>query len=63
MQIDIPDWKKAKYITEMSMIADESRGDTEAEHAKADELLCTILRDIGIAEIAAEFERCEKWYS
>jgi hypothetical protein len=63
MQIDIPDWKKAKYIAEMSMIADESKGDTEAEHVKADKLLCTILRDIGLAEIASEFERCEKWYS
>jgi hypothetical protein len=63
MQIDIPDWKKAKYITEMSMIADESRCDTEAGHAKADELLCDILKEIGLSEVAEEFDRCEKWYS
>ena len=63
MHISIPNWKKAKYITEMSMIADESRGHTESAHIKADELLCTILKDIGLSEVAEEFDRCEKWYS
>lgn len=63
MKVEIPDWKKAKYITEMSIIADESKDDPELAHSKADDLLCTILKECGFSEVEKEFERCEKWYS
>ena len=63
MKIEIPDWKKAKYISEMSAIADYSDKDQELAHINADGLLCEILREIGLSEVAEEFERFNKWYS
>ena len=63
MDIDIPDWKIAKYVTEMAVLADESEKNTELSHIYADRLLCDILKEIGLSEVAEEFERCKKWYS
>ena len=63
MKIEIPDWKKAKYITDMSTIADFSNEDKELAHIKADGLLLDILKEIGLSVVAEEFDRFEKWYS
>lgn len=63
MKVEIPDWKKAKYIADMSTIADSSDGDEEMAHINADRLLLDILDEIGLSEVAKEFERCNKWYS
>jgi hypothetical protein len=63
MEVEIPDWKKAKYITDMSTIADYSDEDREMAHIYADRLLCDILIEIGLSEVAEEFDRCKKWYS
>lgn len=63
MQIEIPEWKKAKWLTDMRFIKEQSRYDTEAAHSKADDLLCDILTEIGLEEIANEFDAFEKWYS
>lgn len=53
----------AKYVTEMSILADESEKDTELSHIYADRLLCDILKEIGLSKVVEEFDRCEKWYS
>lgn len=63
MTVEIPDWKKAKYITEMSAIADYADKDQELAHINADGLLLEILREIGLSEVAEEFDRFDKWYS
>jgi hypothetical protein len=37
--------------------------DTEMAHVYADELMLTILRQSGFAEVAEEFENQGKWYA
>jgi hypothetical protein len=63
MKVEIPGWKKAKYITDMSAIADYADKDQELTHINADGLLLEILKEIGLSEVAEEFDRFEKWYS
>lgn len=40
---------------------DES--DPEGSHAKADEILCELLKSLGCADVVKEFEKLERWYS
>ena len=63
MIIEIPDWKKAKFIMDMSMIADNANRDKEGAHINADALLCDILNEIGLSEVADAFDSFDKWYS
>lgn len=63
MQIEIPELKKAKWLTDMHFIKEKYKYDPEAAHSKADDLLCDILAEIGLEEIANEFDAVEKWYS
>ncbi len=36
--------------------------DPETAHEQADRCLCSLLRDIGLKEVADEFEAVERWY-
>lgn len=47
----------------MRHIAHHYRHDPEAAHAKADELLCKILRANGFYETAEVFEKMKKYYA
>lgn len=38
-------------------------GDTEAAHADADKVLCTLLIALGYADVVAEYEGVPKWYA
>lgn len=55
--------KVEEYFKKMSAIADESNGDPEAAHIRADGLLCEILKDIGLTDVVSEFLRVQKWYA
>ena len=37
--------------------------DTEIAHARADEILCNFLIDLGYQNIVDEYEKVDKWYS
>lgn len=54
--------KRREYY---NMLNDLGRcgGDIELSHAKADDILCKILYDLGYAEIVAAYERVDKWYA
>ena len=60
---DIPDWKIAKWETDMDIIAERANSETEYAHIDADNLLCQILREIGFERIAELFQHMKKWYS
>lgn len=51
----------AKYVT----IFNEQcyTGDLEVDHAKADEILCQLLTELGFGEIVDKYEDVEKWYA
>lgn len=38
-------------------------GDTESNHAQADDILCEILTDLGYGDIVAEYDKIGKWYA
>ena len=54
---------KAKYVQRMRVLAAESRGDQEKAHEKADELIIEILKNVGLAEIAEQYEEVYKWFA
>lgn len=37
--------------------------DPEAEHSKADDVLCALLTALGYADVVAEWEKVDKWYA
>lgn len=39
------------------------RGDIESSHAKADELLCDLLKSLGYHETVKAFDELDKWYA
>ncbi len=38
-------------------------GDTEADHGRADDLMCELLRSLGYGEGVDAFEAMDKWYA
>ena len=38
-------------------------GDPEADHSRADEILCELLESLGFAEVVEAWEKIEKWYA
>lgn len=38
-------------------------GDPMANHEKADKLLCTLLRQLGYADVVREWQKIFKWYA
>lgn len=38
-------------------------GDTEADHADADDVLCEFLKALGYADVVEEWEKVSKWYA
>jgi hypothetical protein len=37
--------------------------DTEEAHAKADGVLCSLLRDLGCDDVVEEWHKVRKWYA
>ena len=37
--------------------------DTEAAHAKADDILCELLISLGYQDVVAEYNKANKWYA
>ena len=50
-----------QYIGEMIDARDS--GDIEKGHAKADDILCSLLRSIGLNLIVNIYEEIDKWYA
>lgn len=41
----------------------QQQGDTEAQHGKADAILCELLAGLGYDDVAAEWGLVPKWYA
>jgi hypothetical protein len=52
---------KDKFIIELNDL--NRKGDTEAAHQRADNILCEILIDLGYADIVEAYDNVQKWYS
>ena len=52
----------ARRITEECGVG-YSLGDPEAEHVRADELLCELLKQLGYEKTVTAFEKVFKWYA
>lgn len=50
-------------IEEMQQMARVKDGDIEAQHSRADGVLCAVLRAYGAGELVDAFEAVEKWYA
>ncbi len=37
--------------------------DIEVEHSDADDILCTLLTDLGYADVVKEYQEVNKWYA
>jgi hypothetical protein len=38
-------------------------GDKEFAHSYSDEVLCKLLKQLGYADVVAEWEKVDKWYA
>ena len=47
----------------LEMIFAFKSGDTEADHGKADDLMCKLLTELGYGEGVKIFESMKKWYA
>lgn len=54
--------KQAQAAIEM-LKAEQANDDTEMAHSNADEILCTLLEELGHAEVVAEYRKVSKWYA
>ena len=55
---------KQEAVNELrSMLGDHRGRDTELDHVRADEILCEMLRQCGMGEVADAFELVDKWYA
>lgn len=52
-----------EFADKMEAIRDDPNGDTESDHAKADDLMCELLRSLGYGDGVKIFEAMEKWYA
>lgn len=53
--------EKKSYIDQMKDL--QGNGDTEMQHAEADEILCRILIELGHQELVKEYYKVNKWYA
>lgn len=49
-------------VEELKELAERGT-DPERDHARADEILMDFVRTLGFAEVAAAFDKIEKWYA
>ena len=54
--------KEAQAAIEM-LKAQQENDDTEVAHANADDILCTLLEELGYADVVAEYRKVSKWYA
>jgi len=53
---------KEEAINELKEIIREA-GDTESDHAKADDVLCDLLSELGYHDVVELYDRIDKWYA
>lgn len=55
---------KEQYLEYIQMMMEvRDIGDPEKSHAKADDILCSLLRSIGLNMIVNIYEEIDKWYA
>lgn len=52
-----------EFAKQMVDLRERYRGDAEAFHAKADNLICAVLSELGYHEGVKVFEEEERWYA
>ena len=52
---------RQKALDELKI--EQENCDIEAAHNNADKVLCRLLTSLGYADVVAEFEKVDKWYS
>lgn len=56
--------QKAEIAEAIYQLKDlQSSNDTEAAHAEADDILCTLLDVLGCKEVVKEYKAVPKWYA
>ena len=58
--------KKIEKLEEKYLILMEEKRkcmDTEVAHVEADDLLCKLLRELGMDKLVDKFEEINKWYA
>jgi len=53
--------RRAEAIQKLKEI--QTSNDTEVAHGAADDVLCTLLADLGYADVVAEWYKVYKWYA
>jgi len=41
----------------------QESGDTEVAHSEADDLLCSLLCELGYFDVVAEYKKIDKWFA
>ena len=49
-----------KYV---NLMRECSTGDTEIDHGNADDLLCSLLTELGFGDVVNEYGKIDKWYA
>jgi hypothetical protein len=52
---------RQQYIIRLKAL--QGDGDTEAQHSLADDLLCTLLIQLGYPDVVSEYVAIDKWYA
>lgn len=51
------------YVKSMEQIRKDYKDDPEAAHSKADDLLCTTLKDLGFSALVESYKKVKRWYA
>jgi len=52
---------KAKAMEDLIFL--QASDDTEGAHARADEVLCDLLREMGFGDVVDAWDKIDKWYA
>jgi len=54
---------KTRAIAELNAIIEHNADDIELAHVAADEVLCEVLIELGLEEVADKFREMDKYYA
>jgi hypothetical protein len=47
----------------LELISLQNQGDKEMRHVYADDVLCSLLKDLGYSEVVEEYNKIDKWFA
>lgn len=62
VEVDINPKTRQEYIIRLKALRGDG-WDTESAHARADDLLCMLLIQLGYGDVVTEYVDIEKWYA